>query len=259
MEKNQILEKLNENLQDIETVENEISMVELAIYQKNIEKLKNKKLDEIREFFEKQSRFYNQKSEKYKKEIDNNVKKYEEQIEKLINAYDNLYLKVFETMQSAINNQKIAMANIVTLTEKLENEELDNEEKEKIRNTILACAEKKLNYAIIIDESKARIKWCIQNIQKDIDEVFVNNIYQLQLYKENIINKIRRIIFNTILGKSNYRKFLENYELEYLKDIKTKNNVKIFDIISTLRGFTKQMQKTKKQISLKYNQKIYAR
>jgi len=52
MEENQIFEKLNENLYNLDNVENEISMIELAIYQKSIEELKNKKINEIREFFE---------------------------------------------------------------------------------------------------------------------------------------------------------------------------------------------------------------
>ena len=69
----QIFEKLNENMQNLENVENEISMVELAIYQKSIEELKDKKINEIRELFEQRARFYNQKIEKYNYEINNNI------------------------------------------------------------------------------------------------------------------------------------------------------------------------------------------
>ena len=49
--KNQIFEKLNESLHDLEKVENEISMVELAVYHKSIEELENLKLNELRENF----------------------------------------------------------------------------------------------------------------------------------------------------------------------------------------------------------------
>ena len=258
MEENQIFEKLNENLYDIENVENEISMIELAIYQKIIEELEEKKINEIREFFEQKARFYNQKIEKYNYEVNNNIKKYEIQIKKIINTYDNLYVNVFKIMEEAINNQKIAIANIVTLTEKLKKEDLKDEEKKEIKNNIIACAEKKLNYAVIIDECKARIKWCIQNAQNDINEIFKNNIYQLQIYDENIVNKIRRSVYNIIFGKSNYKKFLVNYETEYLKDIKLKNNAKILDITSTIKGIKKQIEETKKQISMKYKEKLCA-
>lgn len=82
-----------------------------------------------------------------------------------------------------------------------------------------ACAQKKLNYAVIIDECKARIKWCIENVQADINEIFMNNIYQLQIYEDNIFTKIKRIIFNKILGKSKFKRFLENYENEYIDEV----------------------------------------
>lgn len=252
----EIFEKLNENMQNLENVENEISMLQLAIYQKNIEKLKECKMNEIRDFFEQQSKFYNQKSEKYEYEIEKNINKYKEQLEKLINVYDNLYVNIFKIMQNAMNNQKIAIANIVTLTERLQKEKNTDEEIQKMQNTILACAQKKLNYAVIIDECKARIKWCIENVQEDINEVFINNIYQLQIYEDNIFTKIKRIIFNKISGKSKFKRFLENYENEYIKDIKAKNSSKILDIVSTLNGIMKQMEKVKAQISIKYKQMI---
>ena len=257
MEENQIFERLNENMQNLEIIENEISMIALAIYQKKIEKLKEQKLNEVREVFEQQSRYYSQKSEKHQFEINKNIEKYKGEIEKLINAYDNLYINTFKIMQSAINNQKIAMANIVTLKERLNKKEITDEEAQNIHNTIIACAQKKLNYAVIIDECKARIKWCIESVQKDINEIFVNNIYQLQIYKENIVNKLRRIIFNKISGKSKYKRFLENYEIEYMKDINLKNNSKILNVTSTLRGIIKQMEDVKKQISIRYKQMIY--
>ena len=257
MDEIQILEKLNENMQNLENVENEISMLQLAIYQKNTEKLKECKLNEIRVFFEQQSRFYNQKSEKYEVEIEKNINKYKEQLEKLIHVYDNLYINIFKIMQNAMNNQKIAIANIVTLTEKLKEKTHNDEEIQEIKNMIMACAQKKLDYAVMIEECKARMEWCIENVQTDINEVFINNIYQLQIYEDNVFTKIKRIIFNKISGKSKFKRFLENYENEYIKDIKTKNTSKILDVISILKGIMKQMEKVKEQISVKYQKMIY--
>ena len=257
MDEIQILEKLNENMQNLENVENEISMLQLAIYQKNTEKLKECKLNEIRGFFEQQSRFYNQKSEKYEVEIEKNINKYKEQLEKLIYVYDNLYINIFKIMQNAMNNQKIAIANIVTLTEKLKEKTHNDEEIQEIKNMIMACAQKKLDYAVMIEECKARMKWCIENVQTDINEVFINNIYQLQIYEDDIFTKIKRMIFNKISGKSKFKRFLENYENEYIKDIKIKNTSKILDVISILKGIMKQMEKVKEQISVKYQKMIY--
>lgn len=89
------------------------------------------------------------------------------------------------------------------------------------------------------------------------NEVFINNIYQLQIYEDNVFTKIKRIIFNKISGKSKFKRFLENYENEYIKDIKTKNTSKILDVISILKGIMKQMEKVKEQISVKYQKMIY--
>ena len=93
MEENiQMLKELNENMQKLRNIENEINMLELALYQKNIEEIKEKKITEITKFFERQSKFYNQKTEKYKKDIENNIEKYNMQIEKLILIYDKIYM-----------------------------------------------------------------------------------------------------------------------------------------------------------------------
>lgn len=127
-----------------------------------------------------------------------------------------------------------------------------------MQNAILACAQKKLNYAVIIYEYKARIKWCIENVQADINEIFINKIYQLQIYEDNIFIKIKRIIFNKISGKSKFKRFLGNYENEYIKDIKSKNSLKVLDVISTLKGIMKQIEEVKEQISIKYKQMIYS-
>ena len=152
---------------------------------------------------------------------------------------------------------KIAIANIVTLKERLNQNEITDEEVQNIQNTIIACAQKKLNYAVIVEECKARIKWCTQNVQKDMNEIFRNNIYQLQIYKENIISKIRRMLFNKITGKSKYKRFLENFAAEYMKDIKTKNTSRVLDVILTLKGILKQMEEVNEQISVKYAEMIH--
>lgn len=197
-EKIKLFEKLSENIQNLECIENEIAMLQLAINQKNVENLKEDKMNEIKEFFNQQMRIYKQNNEKYREDIEDKINKYEEQIDRLIKAYDNLYINIFKIMESAINNQKIAIANIVTLREKLNKEEINDKELQNIKNIIVACAQKKLNYAVIIDECKARIEWCIKNVQIDINEIFINNINQLQ---------IRKIIFNISKNTTGYKTY----------------------------------------------------
>lgn len=255
---NEVFEKINENLYDLENIENKIAMVELSIYQKSINNLKDLKLREIETFFDNQAKIYNQKSVNFRNKIDNKIEKYEKQIERLISAYDNLYLTTFKIMRNAINNQKIAVANVVTLTESLQKKSDDENEIKRIKNIIIACIEKKLNYAVIIDECEARVKWCAQNFQEDINSIFTINNNELQEYDNSIMNKIKLMFLNKIFGKNNYNKFIENFEVEYLQNIKLKNDIKIFDINILTKGVTKQMRETKNQIALKYEETVHA-
>lgn len=256
MEENQIYEKIDENMNNLEELEREIDMSQLALYQKETEKLKESKVKELKDFFEQQANFYNQKTEKYQAEIQKNVKKYEEQIDQLINVYNNIYVNAFRIMQTAVNNQRIAVANIVTLVEKKKNKSIDEDEQKKIQRVIIACAQKKLNYGVIIDECNARIQWCIENIQTDINELFKNNATQIQVYEKNIFIHIKQFISNKISGQNKYKRVLNNYENKELKKIRTENNTKILDLCATLKGILKQMEMAKEQISEQYEQMV---
>lgn len=253
MDKIQILKELDENVKNMEKINDELSMLNFAIYQKGAEKLKEEKIQNINNFFNNEAKRYSLNSDKFKDEIQLNVNKYEEQINKLITAYDDMYLNVFKIMQGAINNQKIAIANIVTEIDKKDNNE-DIDKAENINNIIIACVQKKLNYAVIIDECYARLNWCIDELQKDLNEIFINNTVQLQAYNENVVVKLRNIIVNKIFGKGKYKKFLLNYENEYLTHIKEKNNLKIMNIVATSIGVSKQMENVTEQILQNYNQ-----
>ena len=253
MDKIQILKELDENVKNMEKINDELSMLNFAIYQKGAEKLKEEKIQNIKNFFNNEAKRYSLNSDKFKDEIQLNVNKYEEQINKLITAYDDMYLNVFKIMQGAINNQKIAIANIVTEIDKRDNNE-DIDKAENINNIIIACVQKKLNYAVIIDECYARLNWCVDELQKDLNEIFINNTVQLQAYNENVVVKLRNIIVNKIFGKGKYKKFLLNYENEYLTHIKEKNKLKIMNIVATSIGVSKQMENVTEQILQNYNQ-----
>ncbi len=254
MEKNQVFEGIIKNLQELDVVQSDISMLELAIYQKKIENLKEEKLHEIRQYFEQQSQYFNQNSYDYQDEIDKNVEQYKVQIDKLINVYDKLYVRTFKIMQNSINNQKISISNIITLTRKIKEENLPEKDIQNYEKIINACAQKKLNYSVIINECKARIKWCIENVQKDIKDVFVGKTTELKVYKENVFNKIKEKILNLIFGKVRFQRVLDEYETEYIKSLKAKNNSRVLGVIIVIEGIEKQFEQVKEQISNIYNE-----
>ena len=168
---------------------------------------------------------------------------------------------LYQNLKSYFNKKKkqwIVKRRVIEFKKKFIRLQKEKNIEQQLQKNIIACIQKKLNYSVIIDECKARIEWCIENVKEDINQIFIIEANQLQLYKENIVSKIRRIIFNKISGKSKYKRFLENYQSEYLKDIKSKNNIKIIDILIVLKGIKKQMEETKKQISKKYKEMLYA-
>lgn len=135
-------------------------------------------------------------------------------------------------------------------------EELNNGDILNIQNEIMACAQKKLNFSVGIDECKARINWCIENVQIDIDSIFEIRSSQLQVYKEDVFTKIRRIFSNRISGKNKFKKLLEDYDNEFTKSIETKNNSKILDVYVILKGVRKQVAYVEKQISAQYKRMV---
>ena len=256
MEEIKVYGLLSENLKNLRKVEDEIAIIELARYERTKDNIKKEKLNEIKEYFEAQAKLYNQKSEAFKENIEKIINISTQQIEKLYNIYDNLYLNVFKIMQTAMNSQKKDVAEIVNLKEKLQDENCEEEEKQKINNTIIATAERKLNCDVIIDECNARLKWCSEEIQKDMQEIFKIDMYQLQVYKDNVISKIRRWVFNFMSGKKNYKRTIENYQIKNLKDIQLKDKDKIFNAKIVINGVIKQMKLTNREISRKYQEKV---
>lgn len=259
MDKMQVYEMLEENLQELRIVENEISMVQLARYQKRVNKVKEKKFEEIRNFFETKIKMYNQTIEKCEFDVEKCIERYKKQMNKLITAYDNTFLKIFEMMQDAMNKQKIMISNMVTLKEKLDDEQTLEEDKEKIKKMIKASAQKKLNYSVIIDECNARLGWCIESFLADVDVVFENEACELQVYKENIIQKIWKKFSSMFWGKGEYKEFLENYKLNDMKKIKLKNTEKILALAITLNGVIKQIEEVERQMTEQYTQVVSAK
>jgi hypothetical protein len=247
MNKIDLLESLSNNLKDLNSVEDEISIVQSAIYKNKLKEAKEKKINEIENELSAQAKIYNQNISKYKNQIEEILKIYEVQIDKLINIYDSLYINVFKKMESARVNQKIAVTNIISVEGKLENNDITEEQKKQLKKCQIAYAQRKINYSVIIDECEARINWCIENAQINIDKLFVCENNKIELYKDNIFTKIRKMIFNKISGKIKYKKVLSNYK-EIAKNNKDNVSLKILEVASVIKGFLVQMEKTKAQI-----------
>lgn len=256
MDKVEVFKKLNENLINLNKVENKISILKLAIYQKEIELAKEKILNELKKYFDNQLKIYYQKEIKFQGIVKENIKILNNQIDSLIELYDELYLNVFKIMQNASNNQKKEIANIIILEEQKNNKDITNKKIEEIKRKKIAYVQKKINYSVIIEECSARINWCIENSKLDINKISNYILFEKQLCKKTLWNKITNKIANKIFGKNKYKNILKNYENETLKKVKEKLKLQMLEVMFTIKGVKKQMKLTKKQIVYEYNETI---
>lgn len=252
---NEILEKLNKNLIDINNVENEMSMLQVAIYQKNIEKIEKEKLDELNSFLSIQAQLYNQNINEFKM-VNEIIDEYKKSIDKIISIYNNLYLFVFERLSKARNNQKIAVANLITLSSRKERETISEDDKIKVENSIMACAQKKVNYMVIVDECNARIKWCIDEMINDINTLFSNKNTMMIVSNDNIFSKLKRFIFNKISGSSKFDQFLNDYIQNDLITLKSKVDEKCLNLITIIQGIEMQLNAVEKKIEIAYKKAL---
>ena len=114
-----ILEKLNDVLDKLNRTEKEQMYLELALFNKNKEELKEEKLENEKYYLENQARFYNQNPKKVKENILLNSKLYEILINKIIFMYDSIFEDIVSYKQNILNNQKILVGNVIFYTQKI--------------------------------------------------------------------------------------------------------------------------------------------
>ena len=102
-----ILEKLNDTLDKLNKAEKEQMYLELALYNKNKEALKENKIENEKMFLENQAKFYNQNPKKVGESILLNSKLYEILLNKTTFLYDSVYEEILIYKQNILNNQKI--------------------------------------------------------------------------------------------------------------------------------------------------------
>lgn len=254
MDKIQFLNDIEKNINNYRTLDEKNAMLMIALYQKTIEEIKSKKISEINNYFSNQLKNYNKNNDENQKLVNDLIKEYSSQIDGLVEAYDYLYNLAFNKMQQAINNQIIAIGNMVIVWEKINL--ATEEEKKNLNKQLIALAQKKINYSVIIDECKARLNWCIKNVQKDLNEIFSNNFSQIVVYKNGFWDKLKRKIISWLYGNKEFIDNINSYKNTILKQIEKNNKLKMIEIIATAKGFEKQVKTVERQIKLQYEEMI---
>ena len=177
MDKTEVYIKLDNNIRNLNSIENNISTIQYAIYRKSIQKIRDQKNAEIHKYFETQAEYYAQKPEGFKDDLNSIYEEYDFQMKRVIDVYDKMFVDVLKILKNACNNQKIAVSNIVTVDNQYNQDFLTPDKITDLKNLKMACAQKKVNYSVIVKECKARIKWVMDNAEKDLLEMFDNTNY----------------------------------------------------------------------------------
>ena len=254
MDKKQLLEELEKNIKDFKMLDEKQSMLQIALYQKTIEQIKTSKLEEVKAYFLSQEDYYHQDTNENVEVIDEIMKEYTKQIEDLVAAYDYLYMSAYKNMEKAINSQITTIGDIVEAWDK--KEQNPEEDHQKFDRQIIALVQKKVNYSVIVEECKARINWCMQNIEADMNEIFENKFFQLDVYKDGFFERLKRKIMNIISGKKRFDEVICRYKQENLKQIQENNYSKIIIVCATAKAVLQQIQSVENQITVQYEQAV---
>lgn len=204
-----ILEKLNDVLDKLNKTEKEQMYLELALFNKNKEELKEEKMENEKYYLENQARFYNQNPKKVKENILLNSKLYEILINKIIFMYDSIFEDIVSYKQNILNNQKILVGNVIFYTQKIEGEE-DEELRTKYYNEINDMLNKSKEFEKILNECDKKIMWLKDDMQNTINTVFVNRNVQIAI-NDSLINRTIRGIKHFFIGKRMYRSINNSY------------------------------------------------
>ncbi len=306
MDKTEYYIKIDKNINRINAIENDLSTLQYAMYQKAVEGIKSVKLLELRDYLENQCVYYGQKTYSFKDEINQIYEEYEFQMKRITNVYDKMFVDVLKILKNAYNNQKIAVSNILTIDNQYNNTDFLTPEKvEELKRIKQACAQKKVNYSVIVRECKARINWIIKNVQTDLRGIFENkdiigvvgigakrhvikqnNEYDIDVnkeekeekkedikidenqdekslekkkesqlasaVKESVVAKFLRIVNNLISGNNNFKKVINDYQANYLYNIKVKVDERTKEVAYIIAGVTKQLEQAKNKINQIY-------
>ena len=259
MSVDEIITKLNKNINDLTITQADSGMLKVTIFQKELNQLKEQKLNYFNKLVEKELLTYDQKSFDFKDEINKVREEYIFQIEKLENVYAKLYLDVYKILENAIENQNLAIANIVSLEQRMNENTYSENELKGMKIIQRSNVQKKQNYNVMIKECRARLDWCHTEVLKDINRIFEESKEQLELVEVkniNFIQKIIRSITNTIHGRNRFTNFLNRFEDETLVSLKSQVDEKVYEVSATITGVIKQMKKCKQKISEIYERKV---
>ena len=240
-------EKFMEALRKLNEIESSRIVLSLAIYDKKLKEIKNRKLNNIRSFLE--SKIYNMSKkdkEEKEKQIEEIMIEYESVIDDLLSAYNTQNLKIQKYLQESEIAQKYTISEIIKLYKELKskNEKLTDDQKQEIVRKL----QTKLNYDVIIDECEARIELCLENAVNTLEDNFEEMTKDITtIQKDNFITRFLKIVKTFFSKKENTDNIFDDVK-EKLNIISKNISKRMNEIKYEIVGFDLQMEKVRAQL-----------
>ena len=226
-------DRFMEALRKLNEIESSRIVLSLAIYDKKLQEIKTRKLDNIRSSLEAKIYYLPKKiKDEKEKQIDEIINQYEEAIDDILSAYNTQNIKIQKYLQESEIAQKYTISEIIKIYKEF---------KSKKDTT-------KLNYDVIIDECEARIELCLDNAVNTLEENFEDISKEIKtIEKESFIFRVFRLIKSFISKKENTDNIFEGTK-EKLSIIRENIQKRMNEIKCEIVGFDIQMQKVKAQL-----------
>lgn len=240
-------DRFMEALRKLNEIESSRIVLSLAIYDKKLQEIKTRKLDNIRSFLEAKIYYLPKKiKDEKEKQIDEIINQYEEAIDDILSAYNTQNIKIQKYLQESEIAQKYTISEIIKIYKdfKSKKDTLDDFQKQEIIKKV----QTKLNYDVIIDECEARIELCLDNAVNTLEENFEDISKEIKtIEKESFIFRVFRLIKSFISKKENTDNIFEGTK-EKLSIIRENIQKRMNEIKCEIVGFDIQMQKVKAQL-----------
>ena len=229
-------DRFMEALRKLNEIESSRIVLSLAIYDKKLQEIKTRKLDNIRSSLEAKIYYLPKKiKDEKEKQIDEIINQYEEAIDDILSAYNTQNIKIQKYLQESEIAQKYTISEIIKIYKdfKSKKDTLDDFQKQ----VIIKKVQTKLNYDVIIDECEARIELCLDNAVNTLEENFEDISKEIKtIEKESFIFRVFRLIKSFISKKENTDNIFEGTK-EKLSIIRENIQKRMNEIKCEIVGF----------------------
>ena len=119
-----------------------------------------------------------------------------------------------------------------------------------------ACKQKVLNHGILIEEFKKKQKYYFEELEPIFNEIFKINFYQIVIFDNSFLGKLKRNFIAVFAGKRKFERFLKEYNESILKDFEDKNNKQIKKKKKENNKLTELMELKKHELQNEYYRMI---